>query len=92
MKNKLQISHSDLKNISGGFKYFIALDGSHIFITENESERTVVKNEEAKAIEIFNQKMGRNVTLAEIFKVILEEHGFTNTSFNASSLFKLFTY
>lgn len=93
MKNNLKLSYEDLENISAGFKYFIALDGARIFSTENESEREVVKKEEAIAIKIFKKtrKMGLNVTLAEIFKVILEEHGFVNTAFNANSLFKLFT-
>lgn len=93
MQNKLQISHSDLKNISGGFKYFIALDGSHVFIAENENERTVVKNEEAFAIGVFNEikREGYYITPAEIFNIILEECGFTNTSFNSNSLLKLLT-
>lgn len=93
MRNKLKLSYNDLENVSACFKYFIALDGAHIFAIENESERKAVMEESAIAIKIFNKikKMGRNVTFAEIFKVLLEEHGFTNTALNANSLLKSFT-
>lgn len=94
MNNNLKLLYEDLENVSAGFKYFIALDGSHVFITENASERTAVIKEEALAIQIYNKmkKEGDNVTMAEIFKVILEEdYGFKNTSFNSNSLLKLLT-
>ena len=92
IRNKLKLPYNDLENISAGFKYFIASDGTHIFSIENESERKVVMEERAIAIKIFNKikKMGRNVTFAEIFKVLLEEHGFVNTAPNAKFLHKLF--